>query len=318
MKKIFYTAIASLLLCACSNEVEPIENAKKGVELTMSATIGKSAETRTTYTRETVGMTVDWEAEEAITLVSFDDSGITAVDNFTSSGAAGREKAEFTGTWNGNAGDKVICLYPALSTSAGTTLFGSVTAESTSIDVNFPEHALTTNISNIKNWDIMIGSVSINEGTAHVTLDKKTAVLEFVLSGGYPYVYGEYSKYIIKVGVSAYSGTTPTLFAKTASLAVTKSTYTGDIVPATYYQDNYKQNLDPQLTTSNGTYYFPVLADGTLSAGDQIRLYYDYKENSGAPSSSWENIPNNHENKTLSAPFTVTPGNIYKITGVVL
>lgn len=173
MKKIFYTAIASLLLCACSNEVEPIENAKKGVELTMSATISKSAETRTTYTRETVGMTVDWEAEEAITLVSFDDSGITAVDNFTSSGAAGREKAEFTGTWNGNAGDKVICLYPAISTSAGTTLFDNVTARSTSINVNFPEHPLTTNISNIKNWDIMIGSVSISGGTAHVSLDKK-------------------------------------------------------------------------------------------------------------------------------------------------
>lgn len=313
MKKIFYTSIASLLLCACSNEVEPIENAKKGVELTMSATIGKSAETRTTYTRETVGMTVDWEAEEAITLVSFDESGVTAVDNFTSSGTAGREKAEFTGTWNGNAGDQVICLYPALSTTAGTTLFDNVTARSTSINVNFPEHQLTTNISNIKNWDIMIGSVSINEGTAHVTLDKKTAVLEFVLSGGAPYEYGVYGRYIIAVGVSAYSGTTPTLFTKTASLAVTKSTYTGDIVPASYYQDNYKQNLAPQLTTSNGTYYFPVLADGTLSAGDQIRLYYEDKEYSG---SSWQSIPNNHKNKTLSAPFTVTPGNIYKITGV--
>ena len=314
MKKFLYMIIASSMLCACSEEAEQIVSAKKGVELTMSATIGKPAETRTTYTRQTSGMTVDWEADEEITLVSFGESGITAVDNFTSSGPAGRKKAEFTGTWHGNPGDKVICLYPALSTAAGTTLFDNVTAGSTSINVNFPEHALTTDISKIKNWDIMIGSVSINEGTAHVTLDKKTAVLEFVLSGGYPYDYGVYGKYIIKVGVSAYSGTTPTLFAKTASLAVTKSTYTGDIVPATYYQDNYKQNLDPQLTTSNGTYYFPVLADGTLSAGDQIRLYYDYKEYSG---SSWQN-PNNNENKTLSAPFTVTPGKIYKITGVVL
>lgn len=314
MKKIFYTAIASLLLCACSNEVEPIENAKKGVELTMSATIGKSAETRTTYTRETVGMTVDWEAEEAITLVSFDESGVTAVDNFTSSGAAGREKAEFTGTWHGNPGDKVICLYPALSTTAGTTLFDNVTARSTSINVNFPEHQLTTDISKIKNWDIMIGSVSINEGTAHVTLDKKTAVLEFVLSGGYPYDDG-YGRYIIAVGVSAYSGTTPTLFAKTASLAVTKSTYTGDIVPATYYQDNYQQNLDPQLKADNVSYYFPVLADGTLNAGDEIKLFYYFTQRDGT-SNPWDHMRNNYNIKSLTSSFTVTTGNIYKITGV--
>ena len=314
MKKIFYTAIASLLLCACSNEVEPIENAKKGVELTMSATIGKSAETRTTYTRETVGMTVDWEAEEAITLVSFDESGVTAIDNFTSSGTAGREKAEFTGTWNGNAGDQVICLYPAISTSAGITLFGSIAVGSTSIDVNFPEHALTTNISNIKNWDIMIGSVSISGGTAHVTLDKKTAVLEFVLSGGYPYDDG-YGRYIIAVGVSAYSGTTPTLFAKTASLAITKSSYTGDIVPATYYQDNYQENLDPQLKADNVSYYFPVLADGTLNAGDEIKLFYYFTQRDGT-SNPWDHMRNNYNIKSLTSSFTVTPGNIYKITGV--
>lgn len=318
MKKFLYMIIASSMLCACSEEAEQIVSAKKGVELTMSATIGKPAETRTTYTRETVGMTVDWEAEEAITLVSFDETGITAIDNFTSSGEAGREKAEFTGIWNGKAGDKVICLYPALSTTAGTTLFANVTAGSTSINVNFPEHQLTTDISKIKNWDIMIGSVSISGGTAHVTLDKKTAVLEFVLSGGYPYDYRDGTgKYIKAVGVSAYSGTTPTLFAKTASLAVTKLTYTGDIVPATYYENNYKQNLDPQLTTYNGTYYFPVLADGTLSAGDQIRLYYDYKERYGTLY-KWEDILNNNEDKTLSAPFTVTPGKIYKINGIVL
>ena len=316
MKKFLYMIIASSMLCACSEEAEQIVSAKKGVELTMAATIGKPAETRTTYKRETVGMTVDWEAEEAITLVSFNETGITAIDNFTSSGDAGREKAEFTGTWNGNEGDKVICLYPALSTTAGTTLFANVTARSTSINVNFPEHQLTTDISKIKNWDIMIGSVSISGGTAHVTLDKKTAVLEFVLSGGYPYDYDYgYGRYINAVGVSAYSGTTPTLFAKTASLAVTKSTYTGDIVPATYYQDNYQQNLDPQLKADNVSYYFPVLADGTLSAGDQIKLYYYYTQRDGTQF-PWDHMRNNYNNKTLSASFTVTPGKIYKITGI--
>lgn len=316
MKKIFYTTIATLFFCACTNEVEQVESVKKGVELTMSATINKSAESRTTYTRQTSGMTVDWEADEDITLVSFGESGITAVDNFTSSGTAGREKAEFTGTWNGNPGDKVICLYPALSTTAGTTLFANVTAESTSINVNFPEHQLTTDISKIKNWDIMIGSVSISGGTAHVTLDKKTAVLEFVLSGGYPYDDG-YGRYINAVGVSAYSGTTPTLFAKTASLAVTKSTYTGDIVPATYYQDNYQQNLDPQLKADNVSYYFPVLADGTLNAGDEIKLFYYFTQRDGT-SNPWDHMRNNYNNKTLSASFTVTPGKIYKINGIEL
>ena len=134
------------------------------------------------------------------------------------------------------------------------------------------------------------------------------------MSGGYPYDDG-YGRYINAVGVSAYSGTTPTLFAKTASLAITKSSYTGNIVPATYYQDNYQQNLDPQLKADNVSYYFPVLADGNLSSGDQIKLYYYYTQRDGVQN-PWDHMRNNYNNKTLSASFTVTPGNIYKITGV--
>lgn len=66
------------------------------------------------------------------------------------------------------------------------------------------------------------------------------------------------------------------------------------------------------MKANNVSYYFPVLADGTLSAGDQIKLYYYYQQRDGG---TWDYIHNNN-NKTLSASFTVTPGNIYKITGV--
>lgn len=309
MKKIFYTSIASLLFCACSNEVEQIESAKKGVELTMSATIGKSAETRTTYTRETVGMTVDWEAEEAITLISFDDSGITAIDNFSSSGDAGREKAEFTGTWNGNAGDKVICLYPALSTTAGASMY-SATVRDASIAFTYPAHSPFRKLATLKNWDVMIGDVNISGSDASVSLNRQIALLEFYFTGGFydsPDLF-----YIEQIGVSAASGSSPALFVKQGSIATTKSTYTGDITPSSF-QEPYYLPLDVQITNS-GTYFHPVVANGTLNEGDVIHFNCYHKEKWG-----WAGTSERYENstsKTLAAPFTITPGNVYKFPEV--
>lgn len=310
MKKYFSIAIALFVFCACSNEVEQIESVKKnGVELTMFATINKGVETRTTYSRETVGMSVDWEAEESITLVSFDDSGITAVDNFTSTGEAGREKAEFTGTWNGNAGDKVICLYPAISTGAGASMY-SATVGDASIAFTYPAHSPFKNLKTLKKWDVMIGDVNINGTEASVSLARKIALLEFYFTGGYK-DYPDYF-YIEQIGVSATSGSSPVLFVKQGSIAATKNTYTGDITPSSF-QEPYYLTLDV-LITNSGTYYHPVVADGTLLEGDVIHFncYHVEKWGSFGMAERYENSTS----KVLAAPFTITPGNVYKFPEV--
>lgn len=307
MKKFLYMIIASSMLCACSEEAEQIVSAKKGVELTMSATIGKPAETRTTYTRETVGMTVDWEAEESITLVSFDETGITAIDNFTSSGEAGREKAEFTGTWNGNAGDKVICLYPALSD--GYSRFFNMSVCSTSISFTYPAHCPYNRLEKLKDWDVMIGDVSISGSDASVTLNRKIAVLECQFHGAYK-ASPEYY-YIEGIGIYATSGSTPTLFVNSGSIATTKSTYTGEIVASTYQDSYYSLFEDVKMVRDEVyTYYYPVIANGRLNAGDVLNFRrYDYFKYSSDRPIYTEDV----FSKTLAAPFTITPGYVYKM-----
>lgn len=304
MKKIFfYVALISLFLGACSDESEELNINKKGVELTIQASIGNPSASRTSYVREESGMTVDWEATESLLVVSFDESGITAVDHFTSTGEAGREKAAFSGTWNGNAGDKVICLYPYNS-----SMF-SATVGNTSIAFTYAAHAPLKNVSDLKNWDVMIGDVTMSGTDASVKLSRKTAVLDLAFSGAVDYEYGVYGRYLRYIGVSAYSGSNPVLFTNAGSIATTTSTYTGDIV-ASSFQGLYKSNLAQISKTDDSHYYYPVVANGTLQAGDIIRFDYEIREYSG---SSWYDWYSDKVEKTLKSSFTITPGKIYKV-----
>lgn len=304
MKKIFfYVALISLFLGACSDESEELNINKKGVELTIQASIGNPSASRTSYVREASGMTVDWEATESLLVVSFDESGITAVDHFTSTGEAGREKAAFSGEWNGKAGDKVICLYPD-----NTSIF-SATIGNPSIAFTYAAHAPLKNVSDLKNWDVMIGDVTMNGTDASVKLSRKTAVLDLAFSGAADYEYGVYARYLQHIGVSAYSGSNPVLFTNAGSIATTTSTYTGDIV-ASSFQGSYKSNLAQISKSGVSHYYYPVVANGTLQAGDKIRFDYEQKEYSGI---KWDSWWSGTVEKTLKSSFTITPGKIYKV-----
>lgn len=304
MKKIFfYVALISLFLGACSDESEELNINKKGVELTIQASIGNPSASRTSYVREASGMTVDWEATEELLVVSFNESGITAVDHFTSTGEAGRKKAAFSGTWNGNAGDKVICLYPA-----STSIF-SATVGNPSIAFTYAAHSPFKDISILKNWDVMIGDVTMNGTDASVKLSRKTAVLDLAFSGAADYEYGVYARYLQHIGVSAYSGSNPVLFTNAGSIATTTSTYTGDIV-ASSFQGSYKSNLAQISKSGVSHYYYPVVANGTLQAGDKIRFDYEQKEYSGI---KWDSWWSGTVEKTLKSSFTITPGKIYKV-----
>ena len=117
-------AFSAVLLNSCQKA--PVE--KKGVPLTIQASVVAPAGTKTLYDY-TADKTLEgyWEEEEeAITVVSFNENGITAVDRFVSYGEEGRKKADFDGTWTGNEGDRIICLYPDLDSYAGVSIFENV------------------------------------------------------------------------------------------------------------------------------------------------------------------------------------------------
>ena len=288
----------------------------KGVELTISALVAAPAETKTTYsyTPSEIGLAgtilTSWEATEYITVVSIGEAGITAVDEFCSTGEAGREKAEFTGTWSGNAGDKVICLYPAISTNAGTARFTGVAVGSTVIGVNFPAHGLSQDISTIRDYDIMIGEVAITGTAASVNMQRKISVIRLGVSGAYPYEYGVYGRYIQKLGIAARSSAgTPKVFASSGTIAATASSWTGEIVPTGFYSNNW--NSITQIAKEGIFYhYIPVLVNDRLDAGDILTVCFTDKEYSGT---QWYSPWNQFKDKTLASALDFYPGYVYAI-----
>lgn len=310
---------ASLVISVSCQKEAPVAS-DRGVNLTVSAEVAAPVSTKISYEYSSGSkagtISTSWEAKEYITLVSLGRDGITAVDEFCSTGEAGRETAEFTGTWTGNEGDKVICLYPALTNNGVAVAeadrrFSGVTQGAVSFNVNCPAHTPSQDISTIKNYDIMIGEVTISGTTAFVTLQRKISVIRLGISGAYPYEYGVYARYIQKLGIAARTaGGTAKVFASSGKIAATSSSWTGKIVPDAFYSEN--RNGITQLA-KEGTYYYyiPVLVDGSLDAGDVISIYYTDKEYTGT---QWYSPANWTKNKTIESALDFSPGYVYAIT----
>ena len=324
MKRIAILSAAALVMFVSCQKEGPVTS-NKGVELTISALVAAPAETKTTYsyTPSEIGLagtiSTSWEATEYITVVSIGEAGITAVDEFCSTGAAGREKAEFTGTWTGNAGDKVICLYPAITNNgkavaAANQRFSGVTVGSKSIAVNCPAHAVSQDISTIKTYDIMIGDVAITGTAASVNMQRMISVIRLGVSGALPYEYGVCGRYIQQLGIAARTSTgTAKLFASSGTIAATASKWTGEIVPDAFYSNNW--NNITQISKEGTFYhYIPVLADGSLDAGDILTVCFTDKEYSGT---QWYSPWKQSKDKTLVSALDFSPGYVYAInTGV--
>lgn len=111
---LFY--LFTLLLCSCAKTPDPLPGGN-GIPMTLTVDLGTG--TKVAYTPDVESVKSSWEADETIsvvTLSSATDGAIVAVDNFTSSGTAGRSRAEFTGTYTGGTEPaKVIVIYPALT-----------------------------------------------------------------------------------------------------------------------------------------------------------------------------------------------------------
>ena len=310
---------------ACNKEQLPA--GKAGIPLTIDATVGVQSKTAYAYDAESGIMDVSWREEESISVISFDASGITAIDNFTSTGEEGRDKAEFTGTWTGNPGDRVICLYPALSTSAGSKLFGTVSVGDASISLN----SLTSSVgrivkdtpSSLADADVMVGDVVISESTASVDLVRQICVFRLTVTCSTTAWYEDYYERVSTVKISADNAGTPAVIATAGALDVTTDTYTGSFAATAYGTIKFTLNdfYSSDLNTSGGpktqVFYAPIFSDGDLEEGYTLRFHYGGRSREGW-GASWESVETFGggcvQNKSVTEKRTLEKGKIYGFT----
>ncbi len=120
-KSIILLAVVSASLVSCSKTEESRLEVKSGIPMSISASFSDLTKTSTVADGNVLKTT--WDAVDTISIVTLDalEKGqVVAIDNFTSSGTAGRSFATFTGTFTGGASPKkVIAIYPALKKDGG-------------------------------------------------------------------------------------------------------------------------------------------------------------------------------------------------------
>ena len=317
--------IGIIAFSACNKELLPDKPA--GIPLTISATVGTPTKTAYDYDVDGRTMAVSWNADETISVISFNDTGVTAIDEFTSSGEQGRDKAEFSGTWTGNPGDRVICLYPALSTTPGSRLFGTVSVGDTSIPLN----SLTSSVgkivkdtpSSLAGADVMVGDVTISESNAYVNLVRQICVFRLTVTCSTTAWYEDYYERVSTVKISVDNGGTPAVIATAGALDVTTDTYTGSFAATAYGTIKYTLNdfYSSDLTTSGGpktqVFYAPIFSEGDLEEGYTMRFHYGGRSREGW-GASWESVETFGggcvQNKIVTEKRTLERGKIYGFT----
>ena len=204
MKKYLFVLAAIAATFVSCQKNENITPEVKGVPMTLKATIAQDPSTKVTYTPgATSGLKTEWEATESISVVTLSASGeFLSADTFTSTGAAGRAEASFTGTFTGGATPaKVIVIYPALENySAGYygtpeyTRFDGATIRLVSDIYNdgADKYSATqlarvrqsadNNTNHLQNIMLMVGTADIDDiktGTLTTTLNNQLSIIKF-------------------------------------------------------------------------------------------------------------------------------------------
>ena len=333
------TACAAVLMSSCQKT--PAEK-KAGVPMTIQASVVAPTGTKTLYEYDTESKTLEgfWNSEEAITVVSFGRDGITTVDEFVSYGEEGRSTAKFSGTWTGNAGDKVICLYPAVDTYAGNSIFDGVRLYSPTIYMRnlstasgALQHDDTASISDV---DLMLGEVHISGDVAHVYLEHQLAVfrIEVTLRNfpyeappGSPFDQARINSIRIKCldpdsdeeeewGVNG-----DPVFVRLSGIDVTTETYTGkpftiERGPQDYYLLDSGNNSDLTLMEEDvveKTFFVPVRFDKDLEAGYELCLQFggNYYDDEEERRNSVTVFPGCDMRKTITSKLSLENGKIY-------
>lgn len=208
MKKVFVlAAFAAVLAVSCQKNEAPVGEPAQipiekpaGIPMKLVASIGDVS--KITYEPDGNVLKSNWEANETISVVTMNGSGqLVCVDNFTSTGAAGREKAEFSGTFSGGSSPaKVMVVYPALIDNGAGKYetvpyydFGGIErsflygAEVGSLYIqgnsNTLKQTADNDVSHLKNYCILSGAPNIDDiktNTINVTLSHEMIVLKVV------------------------------------------------------------------------------------------------------------------------------------------
>ena len=341
MKRII-TIIAAFAVVLFNSCQKTMPGSKEGVPMTIQASVSAPAGTKTLYEYDTEDKTLkgSWDSEESITVVSFGKDGITAVDTFTSTGEAGRKKAEFSGTWTGNEGDKVICLYPSVDTYAGNSIFDGVRLYSPTIymrSLSIASGALQhDDPSSISDVDLMLGEVIIDGDVAHVFMEHQLAVFRIEVTlrhfpyeapPGSPFDQARVNSIRIKCidpdseeeeewGVNG-----DPVFVRMSGLDVTTGSYTGEPFtiergPLDYYLLDSGNNSDLTLMDEDvvvKTFFVPVRFDKDLEAGYELCLQFggNYYDDEEERRNSVTVFPGCDMRKTITSKLPLENGKIY-------
>lgn len=314
---------------------------KKGFPMTIQASVVEPASTKTIYDY-TDEKTLEgfWDSDEAITVVSFGQNGITSVDTFTSTGEYGRKKAEFSGTWCGNEGDKIICLYPSVDSYAGNSIFDGVRLGSPTIYMRnlstasgALQHDDTGSISDV---DLMLGEVVIDGDVAHVFLEHKFAVFRIEVTlryfpyeapPGSPYDQARINTIRIKCvdpdseEQDEWGPNGDPVFVRFSAIDVTTESYTGkpfsvEKGPLDYYlldSGNYSELtlMDEDLVEK--TFFVPVRFDKDLEEGYELCFQFggNYYDDDEERRNSVTVFPGCDKRKTISSKLPLENGKIY-------
>ena len=235
-------------------------------------------------------MTISWNEEEAITVISFDENGITAVDKFFSTGEQGRKKADFSGTWTGNEGDQIICLYPDIESYAGSSLFDDVYVGSQSIilkQLSIPLGPLKhEDPSTLKDADVMVGEVTIHGASASVNLKHQISIFEIEATCknlGWSYRNEKINtiKISAKPNDDEEDDDNDVVFARRGVLYVKTEEYTGNFIATEfgsldYYLNDSGHNSDFNMSDGEitQTFYAPVFFEGDLEEGYTLKFQF--------------------------------------------
>ena len=340
MKRIItiIAAFAVVLFNSCQKQTT---EKKVGVPLTIKASVVAPSGTKTIYDY-TDERTLEgfWDSEESITVVSFGRSGITSIDTFTSTGEAGRKKAEFSGTWCGNMGDKIICLYPAVDTYAGNSIFDAVRVGSPTIymrNLSTASGALQhDDPSSISDVDLMLGEVIIDGDVAHVFMEHQLAVFRIEVTlrnfpyeapAGSPFDQARINSIRIKCidpdseeeeewGVNG-----DPVFVRFSGIDVTTESYTGkpftiERGPQDFYLLDSGNNSDLTLMLEDvveKTFFVPVRFDKDLEAGYELCLQFggNYYDDEEERRNSVTVFPGCDMRKTITSKLPLENGKIY-------
>ncbi len=355
MKRIL--SIIIMMTCAAElmNSCQTLTlEVKEGVPMTIQASIVTPPETKTFYAfyDYTEDKTLEgyWNEKEYITVVSFGQNGITAVDTFESVGVEGRKKAEFTGTWTGNEGDRIICLYPSVDSYAGYSIFDAVGVGSPTIymrNLSTPSSPLQNDdTGSVSEVDLMLGEVTFgvdnddddygeyygnNDNQIHVYLKHQIAVFRITATLQSLPFYGEpyFNATVNTIRISAVdSDGNERVFVRQSCLKVTTDYdrdwyYTGipftiEKGPLDYYLTNSGNNSAFHMNGKDPvtmTFYVPVRFDEDLKTGYELHLQFGgyYHEYYSGKSTYIDVFPCGDKRIKLTETLPLQNGKVYDI-----